>query len=321
MSVLEFTSHPTTAEGWCARLHADDVTESERAAFNEWVGASPERRAEYELTALTMAVSGGMKNFPELHAAPRAAPVRVSRKLAIAAGIALAVLASGWFVWRSSIPRYSTGIGEQKTVALADGSTIQLNTASAMNVDLEPGFRHVTLRRGEAFFNIARDPARPFVVRAGQSEIRVLGTKFNVRVMGNIAHVGVLEGHVQVIPLGGSAVPAGERAAAAQALDLLPGQGASVASQQPALAAQTIDTARLTAWREGRIYFENERLSTMLEEVNRYTTTPFVVVNPLRNELRLSGIFRSGDAQSVVYALQTAYGLEVEQQGDRILVH
>ena len=322
MSVVAFKTLPTTAEGWCARLNADDVSESERAAFTAWLNAAAENRAEYELATLAVAVARGLKSVPELRLAARRSRVApATRNFTLAAGIGLLMLASGWLAWRYLAAGYRTDIGEQEMVALADGSTVQLNTASAMNVDLNGRARHVTLSRGEAFFNIARDPQRPFIVTAGNSEIRVVGTKFNVLIAAGVARVTVLEGHVKVSAVEPSS-PFARRGQPAKprVLDLLPGQGATIATARPEIEVGSVDTAKLTAWREGRIYFENETLSAVLHEVNRYTPTPFVLADPAKGNLRLSGVFRTGDTDSVAFSLRKAYALATLHEADRILV-
>lgn len=334
MTIVEFTSLPTSAEGWCARLNNDDVSESDRAAFLSWVSASAENRAEYELAALAMSLSRGLKAKTASRGAPaRAAPSplarrfgsarksAMTRRLAIAASIAIALLGSGWLAWHLTAPGYQTDIGEHKTVALEDGSTVELNTATAMNVDLSRDERHVTLRAGEAFFNIARDPKRPFVVKAANSEIHVLGTKFNVRIVGNEARVTVLEGHVRVEQTGAAGGLAASAAGAhPSSLELFPGQETKVTAEPAALRLSTVDTARQTAWREGKIYFDNEPLSSVLSEVNRYTPTHFVMLDATQASLKLSGVFRTGDVESVAFALRTAYALQTERRDDRILI-
>lgn len=310
---------PATAEGWCARLHADDVSEADREAFDAWIRTAPENRAEYELCALTFAVANGLSQAPHLRRlspatsnSHRNTRLLAGRRVVLAAGVALAVLAGGVLLRSAWGTSYATDVGERRLIALDDGSTVQLNTASTISVDLQPARRSVTLRRGEAFFNVAPDAGRPFVVRAGNSEIRVVGTKFNVRVDGNVAAVTVVDGKVNVVGA------AGENAASTP---LSAGQGAVVAASEPVVARlPEVNAARLTSWREGRIYFEQDPLSKVIEEVNRYSEIQFVIPDARTRALTLSGVFQTGDTDAVAFALREGYGLRTERDGRRIVV-
>lgn len=290
-SVVELKPLPITAEGWCARLHANDVSEAERAAFATWVAASTDNRAEYELCALTFGVA-------------RALPASRRRYIpAIAASLVLVAIGAALAIWHLSTIQYATDVGEHRTISLADGSTVELNTASAIGVQLSELQRRVTLRRGEAFFSVVPDSARPFVVQAGASEVRVLGTRFNVRMEGETARVTVIEGHVKV-----------------SNVDLLPGEGVVTMPARPLTKLREANAAKLTSWREGKIHFENDPLAKVIGEVNRYSDIQFVIPDEKVRALTLSGVFRTGDIDSVAFALEESYGLKTERDGRRILV-
>jgi transmembrane sensor len=183
-TVVELRPLPVTAEGWCARLYGDDVTEGDRLGFEAWVAASAENRAEYELCAMAFGVARGLAGAPGLRAdfslngsAEKKKHTFFQRRAlsAVAAGAAMVLVAGAW-LWQMPRNSYATDVGEQRQISLADGSTVQLNTASALGVDLETSERRVVLRHGEAFFSVAKDSSRPFTVRAGASPIVVLGT-------------------------------------------------------------------------------------------------------------------------------------------------
>jgi transmembrane sensor len=316
-TIIEFKparrAPPTTAEGWCARLHADDVSEQDRQAFQEWLKTSPDHRAEYELSALTFQVARGLADAPDLRASfsnlsrePRA-PARKYRarspKWLAAAAVLFGVCLTSLLILYLARADYATDVGEQRLVSLSDGTTIQLNTASAIQVDVNVRQRQVTLSRGEAFFNVTQDPTRPFIVKVGTGKIQVLGTKFNVRLDGRRASVAVLEGRVKV-----------------DGVDLHAGEGAKLTSETAAVKLPKINAAKMTSWREGKIYFDHDPLSKVLQEVNRYTETPFVVDEPDTARLTLSGVFRTGDVDSVAFALRETYGLKTERVGAEIRV-
>lgn len=303
---------PTTAEGWCARLHADDVSAGDRTAFESWISASPENRAEYELCALTFGLARSLPDAPDLHATLRLTsssekceqPSALKRRYWFAAAAVILICAVGLLIWSAAHSAYVTGVGEQKLISLQDGTTVQLNTASSVRVTLDDSQRRVTLNRGEAFFNVAQEAARPFIVQAGSTQIRVMGTKFNVRLDGDKTSVTVLEGRVRV-----------------DGLDLLPGETARAAASIRPTKMAAVNASKLTSWREGKIYFDYEPLSKVLQEVNRYSQTQFVIDGPQAQALRLSGVFRTGDTDSVAFALRETYGLKTQRVGGRIRVY
>lgn len=301
-------SAPSTAEAWCARLHADDVTEQDRRAFEKWIGASPDNRAEYELSALTFALARSLAQAPDLRASfeegDGVQPRKPRMRQFLAAAAVLIVCVTALLATYLARSNYATDIGEQRLVSLEDGTTVQLNTASAIDIDLDKNKRQVTLNRGEAFFNVTRDPSRPFIVKAGSGEIQVLGTRFNVRLEDGKASVAVIEGHVRV-----------------DGVDLFSGEAAKVTSAQSVVKVPQVNAARLTSWREGKLYFDRDPLFKVLQEVNRYTETQFVVDGSEAANLRLSGVFRTGDIDAVTFALRETYGLKTERTGGRILVH
>eukprot|EP01042_Synura_sphagnicola_P036120 gene36120-46223_t len=174
------------AVAWFVRLRDEEVTEADRAAFAVWLKADPaHERAWGELEALwgaldQVAVPGMVA--PVTDRPERRRPRAFWRPLAAAAMLLLAVTAALRLLPPGLLADYRTGIGERRVVDLADGSRIELGPASAIEVDLGNARRAVRLVAGEAFFTVARDPARPFVVGAGQGEIAVLGTAFDVKI-------------------------------------------------------------------------------------------------------------------------------------------
>lgn len=319
--VVELRPTPRTAEEWCARLQADDVTAADRAALAAWLEASPDNQAEYELCALVTGLARGLAAGPAGQesrpnvAARRTERVRPVLRRRLAAGAAALMVGAGLLaVWMTMPASYRTRVGQQRVITLADGSRIELNTASAITVDLGKTERKVVLRRGEAFFSVAPDRSRPFIVQAGTSVVRDIGTQFDVRVDGGGTSVNVLEGRVQV----SRAEPVSPVAARASAVLLRAGQGAYVAREQPVVKLPVREVARATEWREGKIDFENAPLSRVIEEVNRYTEQQLVIDDPRAQSLTLSGVFRTGDTESVLFALREAYGLRARRDGNRI---
>ncbi|MEM7584701.1 MAG: FecR domain-containing protein, partial [Acidobacteriota bacterium] len=207
---------PTTAAEWMARLRSDRVTPEDHAAYQEWLATSPEHRESAANLAQVWQAVGVLENDPMVQAV-LAAPDRSSRSrwqtspaLRLAAGLLLS-LSLGFFAllaWRTLDARdsYETVSGEQRIVDLADGSRLHLNVMTRLEVALGSEVRDVRLVRGQAFFEVAPDAARPFIVTAGDKEITVVGTKFDVLLQGGDTRVTVIEGQVAVTSLGAANV-------------------------------------------------------------------------------------------------------------------
>lgn len=318
-TVVSLKPVPRTAEEWCARMHADDVSpqSADHAALQTWLAADPSHRADYELCELVFAMARNLgSGLSDIGSPPGLAGHRSRLRWVLGAGMAASIVMAGLLaLWWSRPPAFTTRVGEQRLVALADGSTVQLNTASAIAVELGATERRVTLRQGEAFFSVKPDPRRPFIVRAGSSIIRVVGTRFDVRVEGDNATVTVVQGLVELTtPM----KPAGSKPP--PRLDLRPGEGASLAVAKAPQRWEVPDTSHVASWREGKIYFDGDPLGKVIAEMNRYSPDQFVLADPGLERLTLSGVFRTADTDAVVFALHEAYGLSADRDSHRIFL-
>ena len=211
---------------------------------------------------------------------------------------------------------YRTDIGERRTVALADGSTLTLNTATRAVVDLQSQSRTVRLLSGEALFEVARDRMRPFRVHAGHSTITALGTVFDVRLDPERLEVTLIEGKVEVVeraaahdtppatnparPRTETPVPAED--AASPGTVLSPGERL-IARARTAPVVESANPARTTAWRQGQIIFENEPLQAAVAELNRYSRRQLLLQDPRLHDMRVSGAFNTSDTRNFVNML------------------
>jgi transmembrane sensor len=213
----------------------------------------------------------------------------------------------------STVKTYLTGIGERRDVTLADGSTVTLNTGTRMAVMYSQRAREVTLMHGEASFDVAHEAERPFNVRAGRREFLAVGTRFNVRVLTpEDVEVTVTEGQVKVLyaPPRLPDTPAKRRAnlswgeatlTALQTARVEPGY-----QELRALEASEVQ-ARL-AWQRGMIIiFDGTLLEDALAEVDRYTTTKFVLADEKLRNVRVGGNFRAGDVEGLLLALRNNF--------------
>jgi transmembrane sensor len=259
---------------------------------------------------------------------PRRLPATSGRRqLARVAMLSLAavVVAAAWLVqgyWLSAID-LRTSVGEQRSVTLADGSVVFLNTNSELKLHWTKHERRIDLLRGEARFQVAKNPARPFVVATQEATVRAVGTVFNIRKAEAITQVAVLEGRVEVnaIPreLEENAYPTRDagQPAAQMMPDLLLAAGQRAAVTRRGVEANVgPPIERVAAWTERRLVFRGEALSAVVAEFNRYRLQALVVDDPSLAVIRINGVFDLDDPASLVTYLRNFESVRVEQQGD-----
>lgn len=220
-----------------------------------------------------------------------------------------------------------TTVGQQRAVALGDGSLIQLNTATRLVVEFAPRARHVRLDSGEARFTVAHDPNRPFIVTTPQASVRAVGTVFNVQTAPSGTSVAVLQGHVEVAthgtgtPAPATAHPEGSpevetEAPSPQELDLFVGQRAAVSPAGRITFGAGPSLERVRGWIDGRLVFRNETLADLVAEFNRYHTRPLRIADPVLAGVRVSGTFAADDVPSLELFLERYEGVEVRTAPD-----
>ncbi|NOU23766.1 MAG: FecR family protein [Methyloglobulus sp.] len=177
---------------------------------------------------------------------------------------------------------YHTAIGEQQNVTLADGSSIYMNAASALNQDYSPGQRRIELLAGEAEFKVSKDKSRPFVVVADNQEIKALGTDFVVKITSQGIRVSVAESAVQVSQPGQSSI---------EPVIVHTGEQVYIPAGHRPDPIAAININHASPWRSDRLIFESEPLSQVVEDINRYRPGHVFLSRPSLAELRVSGVF------------------------------
>lgn len=312
------------------------MTEAETAEFMRWLQQSP-RHAEVfgDLDAVWRNLDRAAALRPEAAGvtesdllAPRS---RVRRRGFVAWSGALAAAATFaviWFGWLNLRPTAETEVGAFRRLDLPDGSVVQLNTDTAIKVRYTTAERRIELLRGEAHFDVAKNPARPFVVAADRVAVSAVGTAFNVRLRADAVDVLVTEGKVRVndTQRGISLLPAepehpgpsllveGERvrvplAAAIPAKEPEPVHVAEVAP---------VEIRRALAWQERRLEFDDLPLAEVVAEFNRYNRTQIVIADPSLNAKRFSGSFRADGYEPFVRLLEENFGLSAARFPDGI---
>jgi transmembrane sensor len=209
--------------------------------------------------------------------------------------------------------RYDTQIGVIDTVPLADGSHITLNTDSRIRVDLASQERRIELDRGEAFFQVAKDPARPFVVKVGNKRVIAVGTQFSVRRddAGDI-RVAVSEGrvHVETDSPAGSAVPV-----------LVAGDVAQTAKTEVFVRPHaSAEVEEALSWRSGYIVLHDMTLADAVAEFNRYNKRKIFIEDPTLAVVRIGGTFRATNPEVFLWFLSTEFGVSAEQTEERVVL-
>jgi transmembrane sensor len=331
-------THLAAAE-WFVRLHSPDVSVEETLALQDWLNESPHhaqafarieevsqavRRVSTPAAVVTRRMArdrydGSMplKDWKE----PQAR--RWSRVTLAAAAVCAGVVFSTLF-WKTSSPNtFSTVVGENRLVTLSDGSTISLGGNTRIAVVVTEKERTVELAKGEALFTVAKDPARPFKVRAGDATVVALGTAFDVQRDSDRAIVSVTEGRVLVEPAV-DFLPVSllqEFKPNLRTVRLIAGQQTTAGRTGIAEPSQVEDPAGPTAWQSGRLAFHLQPLRYVLEDVNRYASKPVVLAEASLGELVITGTVERDNIKGWVGSLERVFDLQAVEEDDRIVIH
>lgn len=300
-----------TALGWIARLRSDAVSEQDRQAFALWLAEDGHRDAMDQMLDLWEEL-GQASRLPTAETAlPEAANHKrwYAGAAAVAACVALtAVLWPGLNTSPEPL-LFQTAVGEQRTVALPDDSTVILNTDSSISVNYTDAQRHITLQRGEAWFQVTPNAQRPFQVDAGEARVTAIGTAFNVHLESGATDVTVTEGVVQVLELG----EIGNRAPAVETLRVNQ-QLRATGTAWTVSAAEDLDMA--LAWQRGELVAREMPLPELLRELERYHTTTILVADPALAVMTVSGVFQLDRAESIISALELSLGARADVLDD-----
>jgi transmembrane sensor len=343
---------PANASEWLSEAGNEELTPSQRAALADWLRESPVHVREFLQMTLIQQDLGELNISPEqieswVNEAKSAAkePTWISSNVELptakesssaakvgpvtsrigrwpvgwlsAACLVVALLVGG-LIFRWQEGRYTTAFGEQRIVTLADGSVIDINTDSALQVRFTEHQRAIHMSRGEAFFRVAHDTSRPFVVSAGEAVVKAVGTQFNVRMGSASTLVSVVEGAVEVR----DETPAGDTAAGVEsAVRVTTGEEATItpvrlqdSKKRRAVAKIASSSAQRSAsWTRGRVEFENTPLGDVLREFQRYRDVQVTIDDESIRQLKLTGSFEAHDPDSALAFIATLPGISVEE--------
>lgn len=309
------TDAPLSAEEWLARLLSPDSGSNDEAVFERWRLADPKHAAAYAEAERIHRDSALLSGDPLLRAASRAAlrdtavenRSRRRQVWMLTAGIAACLLLTMGLIWHGNNgavveQHYVNTIGLPQTLHLVDGTQLSLDAKSSLRVRVGPHLREVTLEQGRAEFTVAHDPQRPFLVHAGDSTIRDVGTIFQVSNGSDGVTVGLLEGRVAIT---------GGAKDHRWTSELAPAEQMHIDNGGVAGTVAPLDLAAAQGWPHGELAFQQRRLDDLLHEMNRYSSTRLRIGDPSLAGLKVSGSFHAGDQQALAAALASGWRLRV----------
>jgi transmembrane sensor len=298
-------STPTRAEieagEWLATMSQRLVTIDQRNEFEAWLKASPEHARAYETGKDVFQLATTCSDLLADTRAEEEAEFQSRRKRlkysVVAAGVIVALsavfFAGQEFSWFGSGKKFETSTAQVKDFRLDDGTLVTLGAASEVAVEFDKNERRVRLRRGEAFFEVTRDTNRPFVVMAGDTAVRVLGTQFNVHYGADAVRVAVAEGRVEVVKADETATAPVETPTTRAVLTA--GETAVATRTGGIITSSSDDKEDLAAWRQGRLVYVDARLRDVVSDMNRYFDGEIELADEKLGERQLTITFRSDE--------------------------
>lgn len=291
------------AAAWVVRLEAGDLADDEAVAFDAWLSAAPENGAAFD-AAMTISqayAASGQAIVRELGARRTPRPVRppaYGRRAVMGLGAAAAVATVAVVIApqfaAAKTDSYVTAKGERRSIQLADGSRIDLNGGTRMSVTLARDSRHVTLDQGQAVFDVAHAPDRPFTIAAGDRTVRVVGTQFDVRRLEGKLSVTVARGAVEVRPSEG---------ASGRAFRLHPGQRLDHREGAATVQVAAAEAGEVLGWRQGRLVYREQPLSEVVADLNQQFDTPIRIEDQALARMPISGVLVIDDQAAVIQRL------------------
>lgn len=304
------------AVGWAVRIDADDLSSTEQSALDAWLAADPRHRgallrAEAALTLMDPVT-------PAVAAAPVAStkPARWALrsawpKAAVGAGLAaIAAVLVAAVVLAPGAQTYRTAVGEQRSVRLQDGSVAIVNTDSRIRVLYSDKTRRIEVQQGEAWFKVAKNAQRPFIVDAEGVHVRATGTAFSVRRKGEDVQVVVTEGAVQTWRNG----------AAGPRTSISAGQGTNIPMAASVIRVAPVNENAALAWRSGKLVLDGMTVGEAADELNRYSLGKIRVVDPAVRSQRMIGLFLISKPDEFVQAVEQVTGASVSHEGSDTVI-
>lgn len=327
------TTHPRLDEGimrtaadWWARLRDPEPSVETLERWQDWLMADARHAEAFAQFSAVGELIKGASPAQRQALVDEFAPSQAPRRRIVfgwaAAASIVAVALLGWRLYSgmadpSAGLQYATAVGENRAIQLADGTDIELGAASSLSARYAKGRRDIDLASGEAFFTVTHDGSRPFVVVAGRVQIEDLGTAFNVRRTGERVSVAVTEGRVRLTGL--NAALSGADVSAGQ-VDLVAGQRAEYDPGTGAVNVSAVAPEHAASWRENRLEFIDEPLSSVIANVNRYSRLPVQFADERTAALLFTGTVNITTIDSWIGALPQVFPLRVSRFADHVVL-
>jgi len=306
------------AKRWQLRLNSGDMSDTEQREFEHWYYARREHEEEFDRLSILWGeldlvaeevLADSAEELAPLHARVPVWHRIMQGRTAIAASLMLVgLLLVGGFITTVPQPadsptqpgdlQYASALGEVRSIPLADGSVIELGSSSRLRIDFDERQRAVYLLAGEAYFDVAKDRTRPFVVKTPSGQARAVGTAFDVRLSLDTVRVTVHEGVVEV-----AATPTATLAVKAL---LEAGNQVSYNSLGQLTEVREVDLDLSAAWRRGSMVFDQQPLQDVVAELNRYSRQKIVIADERLALINVSGIFHTGEVAAVLAAVEAS---------------
>lgn len=317
------------AAAWLAQLDGDNMSVQDLAAFKDWMRRSPRHQLEIRELAEVWGELNTLTDLIEPIAEASSAERKILKQqknkflpgwttgwtTVLTACIAAAFIGfSALHILNTSTEKrqpilIATSIGQQQTSILPDGSSVILNTNSKVEVDYSASVRKIRLLYGEAVFDVTADKKRPFVVYAGNGVVRAVGTIFSVRIDNEAVNVTVSEGAVELSSITQNTIS--EKAPSVAAAGFIKaGHMAVLENQRTLIAPLSIEKINAAlSWQDGLLTISGEPLEQVVAEISRYTTLKISIRDPKIRNMRIGGVFPTGDMDALFEALEMGFGV------------
>jgi transmembrane sensor len=312
-----FRRRPRNAAEWFARTRSDSAGEDDDRELTEWLARRPANERDYEVAEIVWQLSGELKGDPQINRLTlptrRRATVLIRTGAAVGSACAALVLLYFAATFKAHFTAtYTTAVGQQRTIVLPDDSRVFLNTATVARVEYTARRRSIWLEAGEATFDAARNPWRPFEVHTTRGTAVALGTRFDVFVRPSSLEVAIIEGSVAVRATG--------RAGEGKPTVVHTGQLATI-DRSAHVSVRHAELDRILSQQVPRLEFDGTSVAEAIAEFNRYSQRQIVASTPGIAGLRISGVFRAGDTDTFVRSLEVSLSVRaINRDGSLVLV-
>jgi transmembrane sensor len=319
-----FSTVEVEASEWLIAMSDRTVSLDQRARFEAWLNADPEHGRIYQAQKTAWSAVAHMPQLMDEPAQTEVRRVAAGQRLKVFALAAAAVLVVLAVFFRDQIPllphgdAYETATAQVKDVMLSDGTLVTLGASSHIDVDFSKNERHIALTRGEAYFEVAHDTARPLSVTAGTMLVRVIGTKFDVHYGSQAVRVAVAEGRVEIMKATDSAPLESPKHLGSQVLTA--GEAAVAESTGRIATTDSVNKEDFGAWRSGRLVYVDTRLRDVIADINRYYNGKIELAAESTGDLQLTIAFRADQIDRMLEVLQDALPVQATHTPDGRIV-